>query len=405
MTSEAIKERIHSVDLLRGIVMIIMLLDHVREYVNTGGLAGNPTDLTKTTGMLFLTRWITHFCAPTFVFLAGTSIYLQRMNGKSKADLTRFLVTRGLWLIVLEFTVVRFSLFFNFDYSLFGVAEVIWIFGVTMIVMAALVHLPVRAVGVVGVLIIALHNSLDGVQVPPAIAFAATPPPTFGQSIWLFLHQNGFVPLFGGATKILVGYPLLAWIGVMAAGYAVGSLYTWKRERRRRTLFILGSAAVILFVIIRAINVYGDPTPWSGQSSSFFTFLSFINTTKYPPSLLFLLMTLGPSLLVLAATDGIRAEGLVSRIALTFGRVPLFYFILQLYFAHAAGVVLGWLNGQDVGYLFGNVDAWGNPPPNHGSSLGVVYIVWIVGLVALYPLCLWYGNYKRRTRYWWLSYM
>jgi uncharacterized membrane protein len=399
------KERIRSVDLLRGVVMIIMLLDHVREYVNTGGLAGNPTDLTKTTGVLFLTRWITHFCAPTFVFLAGTSIYLQLINGKSKAELTRFLITRGLWLIVLEFTVVRFSLFFNFDYSFFGVAEVIWIFGVSMIVMAALVHLPVRIAGLIGVLIVGLHNLLDAIQVPPAIAFAATPPPTVGQSIWLFLHQNGFVPLFGGASKILVGYPLLAWIGVMAAGYALGSIYMWEAERRRRTLFILGSVAVALFVIIRAVNIYGDPAPWSAQPNSLFTFLSFINTTKYPPSLLFLLMTLGPSLLVLAATDGTRAEGLASRIALTFGRVPLFYFILQLYFAHAAGVVLGWLNGHDIRYLFGNVDAWANPPTIHGFSLGVVYVVWIVGLIALYPLCAWYGKYKRRTRYWWLSYM
>ncbi|MFL6374958.1 MAG: DUF1624 domain-containing protein [Pyrinomonadaceae bacterium] len=399
------KERILSVDLLRGIVMIIMLLDHVREYVNTGGLAGNPTDLTKTTGALFLTRWITHFCAPTFVFLAGTSIYLQLLKGKSKAELTRFLLTRGIWLVVLEFTVVRLSLFFNVDYTFLGVAEVIWIFGVTMIVMAALVHLPVRIVGVIGVLIIALHNILDRFNVPPTIAFLGTPPPTAGQSLWVVLNQNGFVPLFDGATKMLVGYPVLAWIGVMAAGYALGSLYTWEAQRRRRMLFILGASATALFVVIRVINFYGDPAPWETQASPFFTFLSFLNTTKYPPSLLFVLMTLGPSLLVLAAADGMRGTSLASRIAINFGRVPLFYFILQLFFAHAAGVVIGWLEGKDIGYLFGNPDAWANAPPGHGSSLVVAYVVWVIGLVALYPLCVWYGNYKRRSGHWLLSYM
>ncbi len=403
--TEAIKERIRSVDLLRGIVMMIMLLDHVREYVNTDGLAGDPTDLTKTTGALFMTRWITHFCAPTFVFLSGTSIYLQLTNGKSKSELTRFLVTRGLWLIVLEFTVIRFSMFFNFDYSFFGVAEVIWVFGVSMIAMAVLIHLPVRVVGAIGLLIIGLHNLLDGIRVPPAIAFAATPPPTIGQSVWLVLHQSGFVPLFGGAAKMLIGYPVLAWIGVMAAGYAVGSLYTWEAERRRRMLFILGMSAVVLFVIIRAINVYGDPAAWAAQSNSFFSVLSFINTTKYPPSLLFLLMTLGPSLLALAATDRARAGGLVSRVVITFGSVPLFYFILQMFYAHSAGVVIGRLEGKDIGYLFGNLEAWANPPAGHGSSLGVVYLVWIAGLVALYPLCAWYGNYKRQKRHWLLSYL
>ena len=400
-----LKERINSVDLVRGIVMIIMLLDHVRDYVHAGGLTNDPTNLTKTNAALFFTRWITHFCAPTFVFLAGTSIYLQRMRGKSESELTRFLVTRGLWLIFLEFTVVRFSLFFNFDYSFFGIAEVIWVFGVSMIVLAALIHLPVKAVAAIGVAIIALHNLLDGIQVPPAVAFAGTPPPDLLQSLWLFLHQTGFVPLFGGATKILTGYPVLAWIGVMAAGYALGAAYEFDAARRRKHFLRLGGACVALFIVLRAINIYGDPAVWASQDTPLFTLLSFMNTTKYPPSLLFLLMTLGPSLIVLGLADGADGKGILQRIAITYGRVPLFYFILQMFYAHAAGVVLGMLAGKDVGYLFLNPEGWTTAPPDNGFPLWVAYLAWIAGLVLLYPICVWYGNYKRRSGHWLLSYL
>lgn len=404
-TAGSLNKRIYSIDLLRGIVMIIMLLDHVRDYVSAGGLTVNPTDLTKTNAALFFTRWITHFCAPTFVFLSGTSIYLQKLKGKTGAELSRFLLTRGLWLIFLEFTVVRLSLLFNFEYSLLGFAEVIWIFGVSMIVLAALVHLPVRVVGALGVSLILLHNLFDKVLIDPATAFAGTPPPDLAQSLWLFLHQTGFVPLFGGATKVLTAYPLIPWVGVMAAGYALGSFYAWEPGPRRRWLFRLGLTAAVLFIVIRLINVYGDPVPWSGQTTPLFTFLSFLNTTKYPPSLLFLLMTLGPGMLVLSAADRIQGEGLFQRIAINFGRVPLFYFILQMYFAHGAGVLLGFLAGKDVGYLFANPDGWAKAPPDHGFSLPVVYLVWLAGLAILYPLCVWYGNVKQRSGHWLFSYL
>ena len=401
-----VKQRIGSVDLLRGLVMVIMLLDHTREFVHADAFLFNPTDLSKTNIALFFTRWITDFCAPTFVFLAGISIYLQRIRGKNTKELAKFLLTRGIWLIVVEFTIVRFAVFFNLDYSFLGVAEVIWIFGVSMIVMAGLIYFPVRVVGGLGLVMIALHNLLD--RMNPAMTSPGTSP-SGSQALWIFLHQPGMVPIFGGLTKVFVAYPLIPWIGVMAAGYALGSIYSWGAERRRKWLLTLGMIASVVFVILRAINAYGDPAPWSGQSSAVFTFLSFLNTTKYPVSLLFLLMTLGPSLLVLGALDGNRSDrdGVIAKILITYGHVPLFYFILQMFVAHIAGIVLGFLNGQDTGFLFTNFPFAENvrAPAGFGFSLPVVYTAWITGVVLLYPLCLWYGNLKRRSGHWLFSYL
>jgi uncharacterized membrane protein len=399
------KDRVISVDLLRGIVMIIMLLDHTREYVNADAFLFSPTDLSKATAALFFTRWITHFCAPTFVFLSGVSIYLQRMRGKTGAELTRFLVTRGLWLIFVEFTLVRFALFFDFDYSLLGIAEVIWIFGICMILMALLVRLPTWVSAVFGLVLIFGHNALDGMALASMGGSAGSPGVI--QIAWTFLHQPGPVPLLGGATMVFVAYPLIPWIGVMALGYALGQVYEWASERRRRFLLIAGTAAVILFIILRWVNVYGDPSPWSVQERSGFTLLSFLNTTKYPVSLLFLLMTLGPSLVFLSLSDGWKRDGLVAKIALTFGRVPLFYFILQLVVAHLAGVVLGYFAGFDVGFWFTNYpfSPTVKAPPGFGFSLATTYAAWLAGLVILYPTCLWYGRKKRESGHWLYSYM
>ncbi|MGI8466850.1 MAG: DUF1624 domain-containing protein [Pyrinomonadaceae bacterium] len=407
-TSEKIYRRVDSIDFLRGLVMVIMLLDHTREFVHADALRFSPTDLTKTSVVLFLTRWVTHICAPTFVFLAGTSIYLQLIRGKSRAQLSKFLLTRGLWLIALEFTVVRFSLFFNFDYSFFGLAEVIWIFGVSMIILAALIYLPVSVAAIFGIGMIALHNLLDGITVPPATSMASAPPPDAMQMLWLFLHQPGFVPLFQN-VKMFVAYPLIPWVGVMAAGYALGAVYTWEAERRRNFLFKLGIALTILFIVIRATNLYGDPQIWTTQPSPIFTILSFLNTTKYPASLLFLLMTLGPALLILAWTDKINSAGesnFLSRVFITFGRVPLFYFILQMFVAHGFGVLLSLLAGKSIGYLFLNFPASStDAPPDAGFSLLMVYAAWLAGLIILYPLCLWYGKIKQRRRGFPFSYL
>lgn len=386
--------RLDSIDFLRGFVMIIMLLDHVREYVHADAFQYNPLDLTKTNTILFFTRWITHICAPTFVFLAGTSIYLQKMRGKSNAELSKFLLTRGLWLIFLEFTVVRFSMVFNLDYGFLGFAEVIWVFGMSMIVLAALVFLPVRLAGILGVSMIALHHLMDLYRVPPATAFALNPPPNFWEKIWIFLHQPGNVPLFDGATFIFVAYPVIPWIGVMAAGYWFGTIYNWESERRRSFLLKLGAAMLILFFIINliAINATAFFPP---QETLLLKFLSFINITKYPPSVLFLLLTLGVSILILAAADKVRNDNLISKIIVTFGRVPLFYFILQMFYSHALAVVLNRLVGNDTTFLFANFPDSAKAPPDSGFSLWVVYAGWIAGLILLYPLCRWYAKIKK----------
>ena len=410
-TIEKLYRRIDSVDFLRGLVMVIMLIDHTREYVHSEAFHSSPTDLTKTNVALFFTRWITHICAPTFVFLAGTSIYLQKMRGKSTAELSKFLLARGLWLIFLEFTIIRFSLLFNFDYSFFGLAEVIWIFGVSMIILAALIHLPVRVIAALGIGTIALHNLLDGFAVPPATSMAGTPAPDALQKLWLFLHQPGFVPLAPN-VKMFVAYPILPWVGVMAAGYALGFVYTWETERRRKFLLKLGLILTALFVVIRAANLYGDPQPWAMQESPVFTILSFLNTTKYPASLLFLLMTLGPALLILAWTDKINASkapdehNFLRRVFITFGRVPLFYFVLQMFVAHIFGILLSLLAGKSIGFYFLNfLNSSTDAPPDAGFPLWTVYAAWLAGLVVLYPLCRWYGKIKQGKRGFPFSYL
>ncbi len=440
--TDSLKRRIFAVDLLRGIVMMIMLLDHTRDFVQSGALTSDPTDPATTSVAVFFTRWITHYCAPTFVFLSGVSIYLQKLSGKSNAELSRFLWTRGLWLIVLEFTLIRTLVVFNLDYSFLGMAQVIWVIGVSMVVMAALIYLPVTAVGVAGVLMIVLHNLLDPIQVPPQVAFAGMPPPSLWQSLWIILHQQGILQLFGG-TSVLVLYPLIPWIGVMMAGYALGAVYSWEPARRRRLLLQVGFAATALFIVVRFVNVYGDPSPWrtsitppaapagvpgaetetapgvdrSSQPSparaeppaergAVYVLLSFLNTTKYPPSLLFLLMTLGPAMFVLALADGIDGQSLWQRVCITFGQVPLFFYILQWVASHGAGVLLSYLAGKDPSYLFLSIAEMGQAaPPDYGFSLPVVYAVWIAGLILIYPLCAWFAGLKKRNKHWALSYI
>ena len=403
--TETIKRRIYSVDLLRGIVMMIMMLDHVREFVHAGALLADPTDPATTTVPLFFTRWITHFCAPIFVFLSGVSIYLQRMYGKTNRDLSLFLLTRGVWLIVLEFTVIRFLIVFNLDYSTFlGMAQVIWVIGVSMVVMAALIYLPVRIVGIVGVLMIVLHNLLDGFAIPPEIAF--TGQANFSQSLWIILHGIGVVPLGSTGTAAFVPYAVIPWLGVMMAGYALGSVFGWESDRRRKALLGLGVGAFALFVVIRFINVYGDPAPWRTFETGTQTILSFFNVTKYPPSLLFLLMTLGPGMIVLALAEAIDGKAIWQRICIIFGRVPMFYYLLQWAWAHSAGLALAYSAGTNTSYLFLDPFGMGQAaPPGHGFSLLVVYAVWVTGLIVVYPLCLWWGKLKARNKHWALSYL
>jgi uncharacterized membrane protein len=408
--------RIDSIDLLRGIVMVIMMLDHTRDFVHRYALQGfDPTDLAHTSVKLFFTRWITHFCAPVFVFLAGTGAYLQIARGKSKSSLSRFLVTRGLWLIVLEFTWIRMAVTFNTDYRFLGGIQVIWVIGVSMIVLAVLIHLPLRVVGAFGVLMIALHNLLDRYHVQ-GWRGPESPVPGFWTKIYILLHQafEAFPVLwFFPSPVVFVLYPLIPWIGVMAAGYAFGAVYQMDARRRRRILIILGGVATALFLLLRAMNRYGDPSHWARQSDWKFTILSFLNVTKYPPSLLFLLMTLGPALLALAwfesNTDKSQTNpsfsGRIRSVFVTFGRVPLFFYLLQWPTAHFISVLVHLIAGKPVSWMFNTSINFGPPPPGVGFNLAVVYACWIAGVLLLYPLCKWFAGVKARRRDWWLSYL
>ncbi len=408
------RSRVDSIDLLRGIVMVIMMLDHTRDFIHRDLLQGlDPTNLQQTNVLLFFTRWITHFCAPVFVFLAGTGSYLQLARGKTKAELSRFLFTRGLWLIVLEFTIVRLGVFFHLDYRFFGAAQVIWVIGVSMIVLALLIYLPMRAIVAVGVALIFLHNLLDRIKLE-GWRGPESPVPSIGAKIWFLLHQpfEAF-PIAGfPGPVVFVIYPLIPWVGVMALGYAFGALYQMDRERRRLLLVRIGIGAIALFLILRLPNLYGDPSPWSRQSSLAFTILSILNTTKYPPSLLFLLMTLGPSLLALAwfearsdAVSRSSPAGKVSGFFVTFGRVPLFFYVLQWYTAHLMSVGLHYVAGKPVAWIFDSNALLTGAPPGVGFNLAVVYACWIAGVLLLYPLCKWFAGVKARRKDWWLSYL
>ncbi|HEX4950196.1 MAG TPA: heparan-alpha-glucosaminide N-acetyltransferase domain-containing protein [Blastocatellia bacterium] len=403
LTKNTSRTRVNAVDLLRGIVMVIMLLDHTREFFHRDALNFDPADLTQTNTMLFFTRWVTHFCAPVFVFLAGTGVYLQILRGKSKAELARFLITRGVWLIVLELTVIRVIVWFNFDFHFAFMLQVIWVIGVGMILLAGLLSLPLRVVALGSIAIIALHNLLDGIRVQ---GFPAPDQPLPGgwSSFWLLLHQQGMVYLTPDVYGLIL-YPLIPWVAVLTAGYCFGAVYEWDAARRRRFLLRMGGGLLLAFVVLRGLNLYGDPSRWSPQKNTWFTVLSFLNVTKYPPSLLFLLLTLGAAILALPWLERMK-EGFVARVLLTFGRVPLFFYVGQWLVAHGLAVFVAYLAGQPIGWLFVGLLEQPRPNPgNLGFPLWVVYVGWLGGLFLLYPLCRWFADIKRRRRDWWLSYL
>jgi uncharacterized membrane protein len=417
----AARTRLDSVDLLRGIVMVIMVIDHTRDFVHGPALHYDPTDLTRTSAAIFMTRWITHFCAPVFVFLAGTGAYLQKMRGKTVSELSRFLLSRGVWLIVVEVVVLHVLIWFNVDFSFNGPLQVIWAIGWSMVVLAALVHVPVRAIAIFGVAMIALHNTLDVVRVAVWDG-PGSPVPGAAAKFWMVLHQAGFTPLGSDPTPLVwVQYPLIPWIGVMAAGYAFGTVYELDADRRIRLVRRIGLSLLAAFVVIRAINVYGDPSPWSVAGANLQvgpyvgTVLSFINTTKYPPSLLYLLMTLGPALVALSwfesrasqagKTGGAREAGWLRTPLVTFGRVPLFFYLWQWVLAHTAAITANVVAGRPFDYLFLAPPAIFNLPWGNGFRLWVVYVCWGCIIAIEYPLCWWFAGVKQRRRDWWLSYL
>jgi uncharacterized membrane protein len=382
------RARIESVDLLRGVIMILMALDHTRDFFGTTGV--NPTDPARTTVALFFTRWVTHFCAPVFFLLTGTGAYLS-LRKRSIHELARFLFTRGLWLIFLELTVFRCLGFqFNFDYQ-FSLLNVLWALGWAMIVLSALVYLPPSVVTAFGAVLIAFHNLLDSVQ--------STNP------VWAILHSPNF--LFTTPRRsVFVIYTLIPWVGVTAVGYGLGQVYAWKPDRRRSFLLRAGLAVAAAFVAIRVINFYGDPIRWGTQKSQVFTALSFLNTNKYPPSLLFLLMTLGPALLFLYVVDSTTPRFL--RPALIFGKVPMFYFLLHIPFIHLLAVIVCYARYGQAHWMFESPDIANFPftqPPGWGFPLPAVYLIWVLVVVALYPACRWFADLKRRRGDPWLSYL
>jgi uncharacterized membrane protein len=401
-----VRTRLGSIDLLRGIVMIVMVLDHTRDFVHAGGLTSDPTNLANTTPILFMTRWVTHYCAPIFVFLAGVGAYLQQSRGMTTRELSRFLVTRGLWLIVLEFTVIRTLVWFNVDYSFLTNLQVIWVLGVSMIVLAALIHLPLRVVAGLGLAMIVLHNAFDGVRVM-SWQGPGSPVPSLGAKLWMLLHQGGqLFPVFGdGSPIVFVIYPLVPWIGVIAVGYVCGAVYTLDPARRRALLTRTGLGLIAAFIVIRATNLYGDPRPWSPQSSLLFSVFSFVNTTKYPVSLLYLLMTIGPALLALAWFES-RSPSRVEQVITRVGRVPLFFYLWQWALAHGVAIAVSAAAGKAIGWYFMSPPAvFAAVPASAGFDLPVVYLCWLAVLAILIPMSLWFSRVKERNPAWWLKYL
>lgn len=402
--------RISEIDILRGLVIVLMALDHVRDYFFDGagmiGVGGNLLDPAATTNAIYITRWITHLCAPTFVFLAGVSAYLQFARGKSRPQLARFLATRGLWLIFLEITVLSFGWSFGFPYPFF--LQVIWAIGWCMLALAALVWLPRAGVLAIGVVITFGHNALDPINARELTGAA--------QMLWTFLHDGG--PIFIGEQPIgLFGYPILPWIGIAALGYGLGGLFTEQdTSKRDRQIFLLGVAMLAMFLLLRAAMIYGDPAfatgpegewkDWRDQTDLRAALMVFFDVQKYPPSLQFTLVTLGVVLMLWPLLA--RLRGPVASVLETFGAAPFFFYLLHVYLIHLLAIAANAAMGRDPSALFDymiNVFTAPEKFAGLGFSLPWVYVAWIVVLALLYPLCRYWQKLKQRRRDWWLSYL
>jgi uncharacterized membrane protein len=395
MITNAIPEspRKVSIDLLRGLVMFIMALDHVRDLLHADALNFNPLDETKTTALLYATRWVTNFCAPTFVMLAGASAYLMGTRRTRKA-LSYFLATRGLWLLFVDLVIMSFGWSFTPHAIVFSVLATM---GVSMMILSLLIYLPEGLLPILGFIIVFGHNILDGVQFAPG---------SLAQFCWSLVHAPGLVQQ--GSFSILIGYPVLPWLGVMLCGYGLGILFRpgYHPPRRRRQLLTIGVGAILLFLVLRYLNVYGNPVPWKPGANPLQTLMIFFNVLKYPPSLLFLLITLGPVLLLLAfiADKPLRPDSPLVYL----GRVPFFFYVLHFHIIHIIGIIVGVAMGHPLGYMltYNFVLDTAQIKGNYGVSLIWVYVIWLALVAALYPLCKWYAGYKQRHQDWpWLSYL
>jgi uncharacterized membrane protein len=393
--ANVVSSRIISIDLLRGLVMVIMALDHVRMYFALGTWYSSPTDLATTTPGLFFTRWITHFCAPVFVFLAGTSAFLRGTKYESRGQVALFLLTRGIWLVVAELVIVNFGWTFDITYSLL-ILQVIWAIGISMIILAGLVFLPMPGILTIGLILVFGHNLLDPIS-RHGLGFL--------DYAWYILHQPQFITSNGRLISIF--YPALPWAGLMAVGYAVGALFKNEFSQPRRTSLLLaaGIGATILFIVLRLFNLYGEPLPRQTLDTTTFTLISFLNTTKYPPSLQFLLMTMGPSLIFLALIEYVRPRA--TNPFVVFGKVPFFFYIVHIYLIHALAMATLAFTGWDWrDYILSAPRFQSGRLDSFGFGLEAVYAIWGIVVVMLYPVCRWYQKVRENNPgKWWLSYL
>lgn len=387
--------RIESIDLLRGVVMVIMALDHVRSYFHYGSFFTDPTNIETTTPGIFFTRFITHFCAPVFVFLAGTSAFLYGSK-KTKPVLFKFLFTRGVWLIILEIALNNIIWTFDVSYS-FTILQVIWAIGLSMIILSFLIYLPKKIILLIGILLITCHNLFDSIVLEGK---------SFESILWYVLHQEQLL-ILSPTRMIIFKYPIIPWIGLMALGYCFGALYRKGADVkiRKKRLFQIGLGAIIVFFILRTLNLYGDLVPWSFEASRTKTILSFFNVTKYPPSLLFLLITIGPSLLFLRYFENTKNK--ITDFFLVFGRVPLFYYFIHVLLIHAIAIGGMFLIAGEWEDMIFTAEAFLKAKLiNYGYGLPIVYTIWISIVLFLYPFCKKYMQYKANNRNkWWLSYL
>lgn len=388
------RQRIQSIDVLRGIVMVIMALDHTRDFFHINAMTDTPTNMATTSPALFFTRWITHFCAPVFVFLSGTAAFLNGQK-KTTAALSRFLLSRGLWLIVVEFALVSLALTFNPLYNTIFL-EVIWATGISMVLLALLIHLPFRMLLIIGLLIFFFHNLLD---YPEAARNGQL------NIVWSFIHGRNAAVNLNDSHILLLGYSFLPWTGLMILGYCCGRLFTAKTDAayRKKKLLQMGISLVLIFLVTRFINHYGDPAPWQPQRTAVITLLSFMNVNKYPPSLVFCCMTIGPALILLALTEPVQNR--VTSFFTVYGRVPLFYFLAHFFFIHLLCVILFFESGHSIGEAVDPKSPFVFRPQHFGYSLWIVYLIWIFVVLCMYPLCRKYNRYKLTHGQWWLSYL
>ena len=373
-------KRISSIDITRGIVMIIMALDHTRDLMHTTSVIHQPTDLSTTTTALFFTRWITHLCAPTFVFLSGVSAYISLRNRNNFSDSRKFLLSRGVALIITEFTFVNFGLWFDIHFSVF-LFDVIATIGFGFIILSLLLKTSARAIGTIGLVIIFCHDLIPFIPVNQKSLFIKALMPFFAP---------GAIP-FGDGKLFVMGYPPIPWLGIILIGFALGKLFELPEVEKKKLFLKIGLSAVSLFIILRAINIYGDSFQWASQKSGLYTFLSFINVTKYPPSLQFCLIMLGLMFLILSAEEGLKNK--FTEIATVYGRVPLFYFILHWYILHPIMFLIVFLQGYKISDLVFGFNL-GRPKGPSGVNLWLIYLIWILVVIMLYPVCKWYGKYK-----------